>query len=96
MNSYEAQATRKSGECACLTRHDVGFINPQLKIQIIVTIISNMIFALKDFLSAEKRFLTNVEEYKLTPWLMEPGGSIPHSQGLFNIPYPESDQASSS
>ena len=24
-----------------------------------------------------------------TPWLMEPGGSMPHSQGPSNIPYPE-------
>ena len=28
----------------------------------------------------------------LTPWLMEPGGSIPHSQGLSNNPYPEPNQ----
>ena len=29
---------------------------------------------------------------KLTPWLMEPGGSMPHSQGLSNNPYPELNQ----
>ena len=23
---------------------------------------------------------------ELTPWLMEPGGSVPHSQGLSNNP----------
>ena len=27
--------------------------------------------------------------YNITPWLMEPGGSMPHSQGLSNILYPE-------
>ena len=27
--------------------------------------------------------------YSLTPWLMEPGGSMPNSQGLSNNPYPE-------
>ena len=26
---------------------------------------------------------------KLTPWVMEPGGSMPHAQGLSNNPYPE-------
>ena len=29
------------------------------------------------------------KEYTLTPWLMEPGGSMPHSQGLSNNSYPE-------
>ena len=29
---------------------------------------------------------------KLTPWLMEPGGSMPHSQGLSNNSYPELNQ----
>ena len=28
----------------------------------------------------------------LTPWLMEPGGSKPHSQGLSNNSYPEPNQ----
>ena len=28
----------------------------------------------------------------LTPWLMEPGGSMPHSQGLSNNSYPEPNQ----
>ena len=28
----------------------------------------------------------------LTPWLMEPGGSMLHSQGLSNNPYPEPNQ----
>ena len=28
----------------------------------------------------------------LTPWLMEPGGSMPHSLGLSNNPYPEPNQ----
>ena len=28
----------------------------------------------------------------LTPWLMEPGGSMPHSQGLSNNPNPEPNQ----
>ena len=31
----------------------------------------------------------------LTPWLMEPGGSMPHSQGLSNNSYPESNQPNS-
>ena len=34
------------------------------------------------------RFLTLI---LLTPWLMEPGGSMPHSQGLSNNTYPESN-----
>ena len=33
--------------------------------------------------------------YELTPWLMEPGGSKPHSQGLFNNSYPEPNQPNS-
>ena len=31
------------------------------------------------------------EEYYLTSWFMESGGSMLHSQGLFNNPYPESN-----
>ena len=31
----------------------------------------------------------------LTPWLMECGGSMPHSQGLSNNPYPELNQPNS-
>ena len=31
----------------------------------------------------------------LTPWLTEPGGSMPHSQGLSNNPYPEPNQPNS-
>ena len=34
----------------------------------------------------------NNNNNKLTPWLMEPGGSMPHSQGLSNNPYPELNQ----
>ena len=30
--------------------------------------------------------------HKLTKWLMEPGGSIMHSQKLSNDPYPESNE----
>jgi hypothetical protein len=29
------------------------------------------------------------------PWLMEPGGSMPHSQDLSNNPYPEPNQPNS-
>ena len=29
---------------------------------------------------------------RLTPWLMEPGGSMLHSQGLSDNPYPDSNQ----
>ena len=32
----------------------------------------------------------------LATWLMEPGGSMPHSQGLSNNPYPEENQPNSS
>ena len=32
---------------------------------------------------------------QLTPWLMEPGGSLPHSQGLSNNSYPEPNQPNS-
>ena len=31
----------------------------------------------------------------LTPWLKKPVGSMPHSQGLFNNPYPEPNQPNS-
>ena len=34
--------------------------------------------------------------YELTPWHKEPGGSMPHSQGLSNNPYPDSNQPDSS
>ena len=30
--------------------------------------------------------------YILTPWLMKPGGSMPHSHGLSNNPYSESNK----
>ena len=33
--------------------------------------------------------------HKLTPWLMEPGGSMPHSLGLSNNSYPEPNQPNS-
>ena len=32
----------------------------------------------------------------LTPWLMLPRGSMPHSQGLSNNPYPDLNQPNSS
>ena len=32
----------------------------------------------------------------ITPWLMEPGGSMQHSQGFSNNPYPESNEPNSS
>ena len=38
------------------------------------------------------RNLTNKLEIELTPWLMEPGGSMPHSRGLSNNPFPELNQ----
>ena len=31
----------------------------------------------------------------LTPWIMEPGGSMRHSQGLSNNSYPEPNQPNS-
>ena len=34
----------------------------------------------------------NNNNNNLTPWLMEPGGSMPHSQGLSNNSYPEPNQ----
>ena len=34
----------------------------------------------------------NNDNNNLTPWLMEPGGSMPHSQGLSNNSYPEPNQ----
>jgi hypothetical protein len=33
--------------------------------------------------------------YILTPWLMEPEGSMPNSQGLSNNSYPEPNQPNS-
>ena len=35
---------------------------------------------------------TLIQYKQLTPWLMEPGGSMPHSQGLSNNSYPEPNQ----
>ena len=32
---------------------------------------------------------------KLTPWLMDPGGSMPHSRGLSSNSYPELNQPNS-
>ena len=32
---------------------------------------------------------------QLIPWLMEPGSSMPHSQGLSNNPYPKPNQLNS-
>ena len=36
-----------------------------------------------------------VSGFFLTPWLMEPGDSMPHSQGLPNNSYPEPNQPNS-
>ena len=33
------------------------------------------------------------DKLQLTSWIMEPGGSIPNSQGLFENPYPETNQS---
>ena len=33
---------------------------------------------------------------ELTPWIMEPGESMPYSKGLSNNPYPETNQLNSS
>ena len=53
-------------------------------------------FEHKLFIS-EKRELMNFTYMYLctkyiTSWLMEPGGSMPNSQGLSNNPYPEPNQ----
>ena len=32
---------------------------------------------------------------ELTPWLMKPGGLMPHSQGLSNNPYPQNKKPNS-
>ena len=37
-------------------------------------------------------FRLPAEVLTLTPWLMEPGGSMPHSQGLSNNSYHEPNQ----
>ena len=34
----------------------------------------------------------NNSNNKITPWLMEPGGSMSHSQRFSNNPYPESNK----
>ena len=36
---------------------------------------------------------SNIFVVYLTPWLMEPGDSMPHSEGLSNNPYPEPNQS---
>ena len=38
--------------------------------------------------------ITYINNY-LTPWLMEPGGSIPHSHRLSSNPYPDPNQSNS-
>ena len=44
------------------------------------------------YLTKEK-FIGRLSIYiELTPWLMEPGGSMPHSQGLSNNSHPEPNQ----
>ena len=37
----------------------------------------------------------NNNNNKITTWLMEPGGSMSHSQGLYNNSYPEPNQPNS-
>ena len=37
----------------------------------------------------------NINNNNLTPWIMEPVGSRPHSQGLSNNSYPEPNQPNS-
>ena len=39
---------------------------------------------------------TSVCPHNITPWLIEPWGSMPHSQGHSNNPYPEPNQPNSS
>ena len=39
--------------------------------------------------------IISLSNFILTPWFMEPGGSIPHSQGLSYFPYPEPNQPNS-
>ena len=41
---------------------------------------------------ANGQFNREREREGLTPWLMEPGGLMPHSQGLSNNSYPEPNQ----
>ena len=43
-------------------------------------------------------YVARMEEGRniLTPWLMEPGGSMPHSQGLSSNSYPEPNQPNTS
>jgi hypothetical protein len=44
----------------------------------------------------EYNFIPKGVTNELTPWLLEPEGSMPHSQGLSNNPYPEPNQPNSS
>ena len=55
--------------------------------------------------AAQMKFLRSLEmvtcnyyslTHSLTPWLMEPGGSMLHSQGPSNNPYPELNHPNSS
>ena len=41
-------------------------------------------------------FQLYLQQFHLTPWLMEPGDLMPHSQGLSNHSYPELNQPNSS
>ena len=44
---------------------------------------------------AERELNPKLRMELLTPWFMEPSGSMPHSQGISNNPYPEPNQPNS-
>ena len=73
--------------CAVTLRQFPGFVSSfKDEVQSARVPLQNMPYMMK---------LSVVIPNRLTPWLMEPGGSMPHSQGLSNNSYPEPDQPNS-
>ena len=61
---------------------------------------SQYFYKIKTFLAVGNKYAHTVPSCaapatKLTPWLMEPGGSMPHSQGLFDNTYTKPNQPNS-
>ena len=54
-----------------------------------------ILYTVNNVLQTHKAGMTLNVEHSLTPWLMEPGGSMPHSQGLSNNSYTQPNQPNS-
>ena len=56
---------------------------------------THAITATRRMLPEKDRESERERELSITPWLMEPGGSMPHSQGISTNPYLEPNQPNS-